>query len=256
MNIALIIGCARSGTSILGELIAAHPDVFYLFEAQRVWELGPQAADGSHRRTAADAIPEIADKIRTLVSVLTKKSGKPLVVEKCPRNTLRVSFIHKILPEAKIIHIVRDGRDVACSLRPGLTDCWNHLKPPGWKALMDEPLISRCAKTWRDVVSLALDELRNIPHLQVKYEDLLTSTSVVSKRLRDYLDLPDSNVMTAFEYNIQDSTSAPHHAMNQSAWFRPDHSKRIGRWRQNLSQEEQGMVNEILAPLLNELGYT
>ena len=49
MNIALIIGCARSGTSILGELVSAHPDVKYIFEAHPIWELAALGENDSHR---------------------------------------------------------------------------------------------------------------------------------------------------------------------------------------------------------------
>lgn len=45
--------------------------------------------------------------------------ARRVLVEKNPRHTLRIPFLKAIFPDAKIIHIVRDGRDVTCSLVPG-----------------------------------------------------------------------------------------------------------------------------------------
>jgi len=112
MNIALVIGAARSGTSILGELIAVHPHVKYIFEAHSIWELAGLGVNDSHRLTEESATLQVRTQIRRWFEGQAKHGG--LVVEKNPRNVLRVSFIQQVFPEAKIIHIVRDGRDCAC----------------------------------------------------------------------------------------------------------------------------------------------
>lgn len=255
MNISLIIGCARSGTSILGELLAAHKDVEYVFEAHQVWEIASPAPDGSHRLLDQDATEAIKQKIRTAFSECLAKSKRKIIIEKCPKNALRVPYLKAIFPEAKIVHIVRDGRDVTCSLRPGLSDGWNHLKPPNWKKYAGQPLIERCAKTWRDVISIALDDLAEVSHIQVKYETLITDAASVISRLSDYLDLRATDSMNDFAGKIQDTTAQSYQARNQRAWFRPDHRKRIGRWKENLSPAEKLRVSEILGPTLGRLGY-
>ena len=57
MRNAFIVGVAWSGTSIPGELIAAHPQVDYLFEAHQIWEVGGSSVNASHRLTAEHAAP-------------------------------------------------------------------------------------------------------------------------------------------------------------------------------------------------------
>src|SRR5437899_898479 len=104
MNIALIIGCARSGTSILGELISSHPDVKYIFEPHDIWEFAGCGLDGCHRLTAEHATPEVIDRIRDWFR--QQQADAPLIVDKTPRNTLRVPFVRAVFPEAKIIHII------------------------------------------------------------------------------------------------------------------------------------------------------
>jgi len=255
MNIALIIGCARSGTSILGELIVAHPGVKYIFEAHHIWELAGLGADDSHRLVAQHATPNV--KKRILKWFEEQKGSVHLLLEKTPRNILRVPFVREIFPKAKIIHIIRDGRDVACSMVPGCGEKqWSHLKPPSWKTLFshyDGPV--RCALAWKEIMEIALEDLTVVPHLQVRYEDLIGQPQNVACRILSYLELPQHPKVTGFCSKIQDSTSGSYHAQHQAVWYRENHRTRMGRWQENLTQEEQRIINDLLSSLLTKLGY-
>ena len=201
MQIALIIGCARSGTTILGELLAAHEGVQYIYE---VWEKGGLGAGDSHRLTERHATPEVGREIRDWFEA--RDDGR-MIVEKCPRNALRVPSTKAIFPEAKLIHIVRDGRDVACSLRPGIGGAeWRHLKPENWRDLMKLPWAERCACAWSEVISVALADLKSADHLTVRYEDLVRDPRAEAARILKYLGLAPSAAVDRFAANIQDST--------------------------------------------------
>lgn len=254
MKIGLIIGCARSGTSILGELIAAHPDVKYIYEAHPVWEIGGAGANESHRLTAAHATPEVVREIREWFE---RESGGKMVVEKCPRNALRVPFIRAIFPDARIIHIVRDGRDTTCSLKPGVGgEEWRHLKPEDWQELRRLPWAERCAKLWAEVVTLAEDELAGVDHLTLRYEDLLAEPRTQADRILEFLELPASEAVTAFCDKVQNKTEGSYMADNYTKkWNTPDHAVRVGRWRENLTAEEQRAVETITASALRRFGY-
>ncbi len=256
LNIALIIGCPRSGTSIVGEFVAAHEAVVYAFEAHGVWERVPGQKGGSHRMTAEHATEPIVTLFRqAFAGILQARPDKKIFVEKCPRNSLRIPLVREIFPEVKLIHVVRDGRDVTCSLQPGIEKGWRHARPPNWRELAEEPLVIRCAKAWRDIVTIALDDLVGVPHLQLKYEDLLESPLDKGREIRDYLGLSPSQSMDAFASKIQNPTRDSYHAKLQSNWYRDDHRTRIGRWKENLTSEEQETVHEILEPTLKRLGY-
>jgi hypothetical protein len=255
MNIALIIGCARSGTSILGELVASHPEVKYIFEAHDVWESAGLGVCDSHRLTAEHATPRVRKHIREW---FRKRQGPATVlVEKTPRNVLRVPFIRAVFPEAKIIHIVRDGRDVSCSLMPGIGgDEWRHLRPPSWRGLFSEHTgIVRCALAWKEVIEIALEDLSAVPHLQVRYEHLATRPQEVSQGILPYIRLAGHPDVARFCNKIQDSTAGSYHARYQAQWYCDDHKSRIGRWRENLSGAQQRTVNDILCGVLSQLGY-
>ncbi len=254
LKIGLIIGCARSGTSILGELIAAHPGVKYIYEAHEVWELGGMGKNESHRLTKEHATPEVKRAIRDWFE---KESDGKMIVEKCPRNSLRVPYIRAIFPEARIVNIIRDGRDNVCSLRPGIGgDEWRHLKPENWRELFALPSIERCARAWKEVIEVAERDLAGVNHFEVRYEELVTNPLPVAQRLLTFLDLPPSPEVEAFASKIQDTTEGSYLADNYSKrWNTADHVRRIGRWRENLSPAEQATVQKILAETLARLNY-
>jgi hypothetical protein len=250
-----IIGCARSGTSILGELIASHPEVKYIFEASHIWELGGLGENESHRLTAQAATPQVKEQIRAWFEIQAGDAN--IVVEKNPRNSLRVPYVKEIFPEAKFIHIVRDGRDVACSLVPGCGGPeWNHLKPPSWKEYyVNYSGAIRCAHVWKEVVETTLSDLPQVPYLQVRYEDLLATPEITAKKIFDFLGVELHSNTLEFCRKITSNTSSAYHAKIQEQWYRNDHKVRVGRWRENLNEEEQEVINYLLTPLLTQFGY-
>ena len=87
MDITFIVGCARSGTSILGELIRAHPRVMYVYE-EPIWKL---AEGDSHRVDIDDVNPKHRGKIRKWLKMY--KRPNKIVVEKNPRHAVRVPLL-------------------------------------------------------------------------------------------------------------------------------------------------------------------
>ncbi|MEE9466070.1 MAG: sulfotransferase [Candidatus Neomarinimicrobiota bacterium] len=259
MQYAFIIGIARSGTSILGELLCAHPQVTYLYEAYKLWEFGGAGPNGSHRLTAEHATPKVTATIRGEIQEWFRLNGTPgnVLVEKCPRNVLRVPYLHAIFPEGGIIHIVRDGRDVACSMVPGCGgDSWNHLKPPSWTKLYSKYSGAvRCALAWDESIRIAWQDLATIPHLQIRYEDLLSTPEEVVETLFAYLELDVDPAVTGFLNKIQDTTRGSYHAQHQGVWFRDNHRVRVGRYQENLTPDELHTINQLIGPTLTQLGY-
>lgn len=255
MNVVFVVGCARSGTSILGELIGSHPGVKYIFEAHSIWELGGTGVNDSHRLTAEEATPGVSEEIRSWFE--DQARGSSVLVEKNPRNILRVPYIRKIFPEAKIIHIVRDGRDVACSMIPGCGgEQWLHLKPPSWKEYSaNYSGARRCARAWKEILEIGLKDLEQVSHLQIRYEDLLASPATAADSVFSYMGLDLHPAVRQFYERIANETASPYHAKHQDYWYQNNHAVRVGRWRENLTEEEQKEISTILAPLLIRLGY-
>jgi hypothetical protein len=114
-SFAFIIGSPRSGTTVLGEILDGHKNISQWYEPYFVWDW--YFRNSPHdERTAEDATLKVQKQIYADFTNYKKKIGSKIVVDKSPRNSLKISFILKIFPKARFIHIVRDGRDVALSM--------------------------------------------------------------------------------------------------------------------------------------------
>lgn len=256
-----LVGCARSGTSIFGEAIAAHPRAAYLFEASSIWNtLVPQRDD--HRLTAEDATPEVATAIYEALAAARRELRGDLLVEKNPKHVIRIPFLHALFPQARILHLVRDGRDAVASLMFRNRGAeWGHLRIPGWRELLaryETANHTRCAHQWSYSVSAARRDAAEIPadlYREVRYEDLLTQPAVTFRGVLDFLGLEPDPGVDAFLLKIQDETTGSYHAKKQVRHFVDNHRRRIGRYRENLDEEQLKDVLAVCGELLEELGY-
>ena len=258
-----VIGCARSGTSILGEAIAAHPRVAYLFEASVIWNaLAPERADD--RLTSADLTPEIAEAARRALDVAWNELPGDVRVEKNPKHVLRMPYLSALFPESKFLHIIRDGRDTVASLMfRNRGESWGHLKTPGWEELLRihrEAHHVRCAHQWRDAVTIARNDARALGldtsrYLELRYEDLLLDPTTTMRSVLGYLGLDLSPPAETFLSKIQDSTIGSYHAKRQVRHYVENHSRRRGRYTENLTADQIRDVEAVCGELLTDLGY-
>lgn len=107
----IVLGAPRSGTTILSDVLGQHRDVAHLIEPRMVWRYGNDRK--SDMLKPEDATPKVMNHIRGKFSEYLQKSGKKHLVEKTPSNSVRPHFVNKVFPDAKYIHIIRNGYD-AC----------------------------------------------------------------------------------------------------------------------------------------------
>jgi sulfotransferase family protein len=125
-----ISGCNRGGTTILADLLAAHPQIKNVgeghtySEGQYIWRLKfPDRSNhrwavepwlSQMRKTAAHATPELVRFFRERFSAEVGPCQR--ILEKTPANAVRIPFIDACFPDARFVHVIRDGRDTVCSL--------------------------------------------------------------------------------------------------------------------------------------------
>jgi len=116
----IIIAAARSGTKMLRYVLSASDEFAgYPYDANYIWKYGNYSV--KHDEIEPDSIDEgKKDKIRSFFLNICEKEGKPRLLEKSVPNSLRVSFVRSVFPDCRIIHLYRNGLDVA----PDARLCW------------------------------------------------------------------------------------------------------------------------------------
>lgn len=111
----VVVGAPRSGTTLLGRLLSQHPGLAYIEEPRLIWRYGNDGK--SDMLTAADARPEVSRYIRSEFTRLVEASGRNRLLEKSPSNSLRLSFVDRVLPDCLFVHIIRDAAESILSIR-------------------------------------------------------------------------------------------------------------------------------------------
>jgi hypothetical protein len=127
-----IIGAARSGTTLIGDILKRHTDIAYWIEPKYIWRYR-NATSSTDIRKEEEATLEVQKYIHSKFSNYVKQCKKKRFMEKTPSNCFRIPFIHKIFPDGLFLHIIRNGRDVAFSAQkkwsspPDKTALWRRL---------------------------------------------------------------------------------------------------------------------------------
>ena len=126
LPVRFIIGCGRSGTTILGRVLSLNEQAMYLREPYHLWSMIDPRMDvtGLHSDAAntrffmdADDLNEHAKRrFDLLISRSGNSSGHRCVIEKTPHNAGKIGWINAVEPGAKIVHIVRNGLSVVRSI--------------------------------------------------------------------------------------------------------------------------------------------
>jgi hypothetical protein len=247
-----IVGSPRSGTTFLGAALARSPLLAYHFEPVLTKAAAPYVYFGLW--TPARAARFYRRVYRWLDRL--RLDGDLRFVDKTPRNALLVPFLADTFPDARFIHIVRDGRDVAASWseRPwlGETPIEGRTHEPGGYRYGPHPrmwvepdrveefrttsTVHRCAWGWRrhvEAVQQASARLSEGRLLEIRYESLVGDPERVGGEVLDFLGIESDAVLAALG-GIRGTS--------------------IGRWR-DLSDADLAAVMRECGSLLRQLGY-
>jgi len=237
----VIGGCGSSGTTLLRRMLNRHPAIacgpestVFLERVTGPAELGPRmgfrASEVEKWQRNSRSQAEFIDRFQT---ACLARSGKTVWADKTPENIRRVDFVWRHFPHARFVHMVRDGRDVACSLRR-----------QSWMKRGSGDIIARCATYWVERVSIGRVFTSDPRYAELRYEDLVRDPAATLRRLLGSLGLEWSDRMLLADDDQRGVAAAG-----------PAFTSSVGRWRKELSEPEVATLHSIAGPLLIELGY-
>jgi hypothetical protein len=227
--VAFIVGCGRSGTTILGRLLGRHPGVSYHFEPYHLWGAIDERTDITHLLFRGDTRCVLGPEAATEAArarfnhIFLHQGAGPdagLVMDKTPINAMRLGFLDALAPHARYVHISRDAVDVVRSIvvlattnsyrvmgRPRLNQWWGD-GGVKWDALKEDGIAAGClpdlaaslhghpergAYEWlmtHREVDRWRDHLGSRLH-DVTFTELRRDPRAVLDSIRAFLDLPD-----------------------------------------------------------------
>jgi tetratricopeptide (TPR) repeat protein len=228
----LVVGMPRSGTTLVEQILASHPDVVGAGERITLQALASAAG-------FPDTFPTLADERlgaigEAYLATLTRiAQGRKHVVDKMPANFALAGMIRLILPDARIIHCRRDPADICFSC---------YIK------LFSEPQAFAYSQTelgrfYRASERLAAHWRAGLPashFLEIDYEALVNDFEPQARRLLDFLGLQWDARVLGFHETLRQVRTASSLQVRQ-----PLYRSSIGRWRRYAL---------YLQPLLAELG--
>jgi len=110
-----IIGSGRSGSTILGKILDLHPQICTWFHAFFLMDRYFRNA-ANDCRTKTDATEAVIESTRNAFEYYRAKRGGQIIVSHFPINSFKIPFLNEIFPDAKFIHLLRDGRDTTLSI--------------------------------------------------------------------------------------------------------------------------------------------
>lgn len=241
-----MIGCPRSGTSVAARLFGLHPDVTNFSEAGEIWDprhyYDPEV---DHYWTASDVTPEDIGRLHDRFEFHRRLKRAKRLINKHPRNSVRIDYVRAIFPDAVFIHIIRDGRAVVRSIVESTKrdpsrqriPMGRFCKPPNWRDLLRNDPVEQAALQWREVVLHILTKRQELgeSYHELKYEDLCQDCRGV---------LGDAFAFAKLHNGVDVLELLPERLGSQNF-----------KWQRSLDQEQIETINRIQAPLLREFGY-
>ncbi len=268
-----VIGCGRSGTTLLYHMIlSAGNFAVYRTESNVINLLEPRFGDLSKKRNQERLLQawygsrlyalsgldrqKIGSKVmaecrnggdflRIIMEEMAREQGVGRWAECTPEHLLYIDRIKETIPEALIVHIIRDGRDVALSMEKG-----NWIRPFPWQK---EQRLAVSGLYWEWMIQKGREAGRKLgaDYTEVHFEDLVKQPRETLARLGQFID-HDLDYDRIREVGIG-SVSQPNTSFKPESngeTFNP-----VGRWKDKLSPAELRRFEGLVGGTLKELGY-
>lgn len=278
-----VVGVGRSGTTLLRLMLDAHPQIAIppethfvsdLIELEgrgagvdrlvaavvgaRTWEDFGLAPDALRETIAGRDATDAAGVLRAFYALYAQAHGKPRWGDKTPGYVKRMRPIAELLVEARFVHLIRDGRDVAISRRA--------------RGMGGSKPVAAVAELWRRRIENARRQAKRLGprYLELRYEDLVAEPEPVLRRVCEHIELEYAPAMLrhheragerlaelgdlAAEGRRSERGSGERRAAHSLA-ARPTTMGRTEAWRSEMSSADRAEFESVAGRLLAELGY-
>lgn len=270
-----LVGCPRSGTTMLQSMLDRHPelavanDSHFVTQVAEAWTEGGDLAlteavvaqatgyatrsgkAGFHRLglsdeavSAAIQAPDYRSFVCRLYEEFAASRGKRFGGDKTPDHVLGLPFLHELFPWARLVHIVRDGRDVALSL----LEWANPGRGPGRYALWAAEPVAVAALWWRRLVQAGRRDGVSVGagvYHEIAYEALVEQPDAVLRGLCEHLGLTYDRRM--LEYGPPPANVKRHADLPPIRGLRD--------WRRDLGEPQTQLFECLAGDALVEFGY-
>ena len=280
-----VVGLTRSGTTLLRMMLDAHPELTVPPETHfvpdlikaatqesgaeamlaaltenRTWGDFGVATEDMRQRLARLEPGDAAGAVRAFFRAYAERQGKPRWGDKTPAYMLAVTRIGRTLPEARFIHLIRDGRDVALSQTA--------------RAINEQPPPPEQAARWVKRISKSREQAAKLGgerYIEARYEDLVRDPEPVLRRVCELVDLDyDGRMLTYHERaagRLQEMAgelrSEGSHAKQEAGYRIDNHAPttkppdpgKLDKWRREMDPADLAAYDEVAGDLLRELGY-
>jgi len=281
--VPFVVGMNRSGTTLLRMMLDAHPDLTIPPETHFVPDLIKAACEDSatpesaleamksarewgdfgfsdeEMLTRLRALPELkpGPAVRTFYAAYTEQQGKPRWGEKTPTYVQKMKLIQRAVPEARFVHVIRDGRDVALSVLD---------------RTVRELTAADVARRWRRKITKAREDSPQLRHYtEIRYEDLILDTEPVLRRVCEFIELPWDDALLDYHERSAErlqemaralpaeggakELSVERRMKTHEMTTKPPSADRVARWRTQMTPEQREEFELEAGELLAELGY-
>lgn len=206
MKRIFLVGAPRSGTTILQSLLAAHPEIisfpeskfFHYLLYQEFTENLPtrltkffrdeiKRPEFLHDFDNSQTAESKAGWFVRILDGLAVEENKSIWLEKTPEHIYFIEDIERLVPDAKFIHILRNGMDTIASMYEA-TRNFSEL----WGGVWD---LEHCIERWKDAALTSHKYVNNSRHLLVKYEELIDNKNLVLASICDFIGIEYNSAM-------------------------------------------------------------
>lgn len=266
-----VVGCDRSGTTLLRLMLDAHRNLCIPNESDfivELWQSRPRYGnctssaeldafmrdlsairryrlwginDSEVRQHLNGHRGSFASLINGVFHAFAQREGKRRWGDKTPRYTVALPVIAALFPHACVIHLIRDGRDVAASL-----------KEVSWHP---HDIAHNAYKWKRYIETCEADRLRYFPgtSLAIHYESLVSAPERTLKYICALIEEQYDPGMLDFSLNAE--RKQPEGIRDHSKTLQPANTSSVGRWRTTLTEDDLRIFYEAAADTLAAHGY-